>query len=321
MSGFGRYLVKRLVFMSITLFLVTVLTFAFTNILPGNVALLILGPNATPESLAALEQQLGLNRPLYIQYLDWITSLLQGDLGMSLRYDESVASLIWAKLGKSLLLAGTATVIAVALAIPLGVIASVKQNQWPDFATSTFAFAGISIPGFLWGLLLIFIFATTLDLFPTSGYVPPSENPLGTINHLVLPASALGFTLTAYIMRMTRSSMLEVLKEEYIQLAKAKGLQQRLIVVKHALQNAIIPVITVIAFQFSYAFGGVVVIEEVFFWPGIGRLTLTAIENRDIPLIQGTVIVVALVFMLSNLAADLLYAYFDPRIRYGGDDA
>jgi peptide/nickel transport system permease protein len=241
-------------------------------------------------------------------------------LGTSLRYGEPVGALIYEDLGKSLLLAGSATFVAVFLAVPLGVVASVYQNKWPDFLASTFAFAGISIPGFLWGLVLIFILSLTLNIFPTSGYVPLSEDPIAAVYHLVLPASALGFALTAYIMRMTRSSMLEVLKEEYIQLAEAKGLNEQLVVTKHALRNAIIPVITVIAFQFSYAFGGVVVIEEVFFWPGIGQLTLTAIENRDIPLIQGTVLVIALVFMISNLVADLLYAYFDPRIRYGGNN-
>lgn len=320
MAGMGKYLLKRIGFMSITLLLVTILTFIFTNVLPGNVAVLILGPEATEESLQTLEQQLGLNRPLYVQYLDWIVGLIQGDMGTSLRYGEPVAALIAEDLGKSFLLAGSATFVAVFLAIPLGVIASVYQNKWPDYLASTFAFAGISIPGFLWGLVLIFILSLSFDIFPTSGYVPPSEDPVATVHHLVLPASALGFALTAYIMRMTRSSMLEVLKEEYIQLAEAKGLNERLVVTKHALRNAIIPVITVIAFQFSYAFGGVVVIEEVFFWPGIGQLTLSAIENRDIPLIQGTVLVIALVFMISNLIADLLYAYFDPRIRYGADN-
>jgi peptide/nickel transport system permease protein len=183
-----------------------------------------------------------------------------------------------------------------------------------------FAFVGISMPIFLWGLVFILLFAVWLNLFPTGGYVSPSEDLVGSLQRLALPAGAMGFALTAYIMRMTRSSMLEVLSEEYINLARAKGMSQRVIVLRHALKNAIIPVITVIAFQFSYAFGGVVVLEEVFFWPGIGRLTLTAIQSRDIPLIQGCIVVVALIYMFSNFAADLLYAYFDPRIRYGGDE-
>jgi peptide/nickel transport system permease protein len=168
--------------------------------------------------------------------------------------------------------------------------------------------------------VFILVFAVWAGWFPTGGYVPPTEDPIGALKHLVLPATSMGFALTAYIMRMTRSSMIEVLSEEYINLARAKGMTQRVVVLKHAFRNAVIPVITVIAFQFSYAFGGVVVLEEVFFWPGIGRLTLTAIQARDIPLLQGCIIVVALIYMVSNLAADVMYAYFDPRIRYGGGE-
>jgi peptide/nickel transport system permease protein len=315
-----NYVFRRVGFMAVTLFFVTLIAFAVTNILPGNVALLILGPNADAQSIAALKAQMGLNQPLYIQYIDWVLGLLQGDMGTSLRFDEPVAHLIAEKLPRSLLLAVSATFVAVMLSIPLGVYSAVHQNEPSDVAASMFAFVGISVPIFLWGLLFILFFAVWVNWFPTGGYVPPSEDPMGTLTHLVLPAGAMGFALTAYIMRMTRSSMLEVLSEEYIKLARAKGMTQRVIVLRHGLKNAIIPVITVIAFQFSYAFGGVVVLEEVFFWPGIGRLTLTAIQSRDIPLIQGCIIVVALIYMLSNFTADLLYAYFDPRIRYGGDE-
>ncbi len=315
-----NYLARRLGFMTLTLLFVTLITFAVTTILPGDVALLILGPNATEESIQALQAQMGLDKPLYLQYIDWVFGIFQGDMGTSLRFDEPVVTLIAQKLPKSLMLAAAATLIAVVLAIPLGVIAAVKQNDLPDLFASMFGFIGISIPIFLWGLVFILVFAVWFDWFPTGNYVPPSEDPIGTLTHLVLPASSMGFALTAYIMRMTRSSMLEVLNEEYVKLARAKGMTQRVIVLKHALRNAIIPVITVIAFQFSYAFGGVVVLEEVFFWPGIGRLTLTAIQSRDIPLLQGCIIVVALIYMISNLAADILYGYFDPRIRYGGGE-
>ncbi|WP_254546518.1 ABC transporter permease [Halomarina pelagica] len=315
-----NYVIRRVGFMAVTLFFVTVIAFGVTNVLPGNVALLILGPNATPESVAALKAQMGLDQPLYLQYVDWVVGLLQGNMGTSLRFDAPVAQLIAEKLPRSLLLAFAATLIAVVLSIPLGVYSAVRQNEPPDVAASLFAFVGISMPIFLWGLVFILVFAVWLDLFPTGSYVSPTADPIGALTHLVLPASAMGFALTAYIMRMTRSSMLEVLSEEYVKLARAKGMTQRVIVLRHALKNAIIPVITVVAFQFSYAFGGVVVLEEVFFWPGIGRLTLTAIQSRDIPLIQGCIIVVAVIYMLSNFTADLLYAYFDPRIRYGGDD-
>ncbi|WP_410767583.1 ABC transporter permease [Haloferax sp. DFSO60] len=315
-----NYIARRVGFMVVTLFFITLIAFAVTNILPGDVALLILGPNATEQSLEALQTQLGLNRPLYVQYIDWVIGLLQGNMGESLRFGEPVMTLIAERLPRSLMLAVAATLIAVVLSVPLGVYAAINQNKAPDVSASMFAFVGISMPIFLWGLVFILVFAVWLNLFPTGGYVAPSEDLVGSLQRLALPAGAMGFALTAYIMRMTRSSMLEVLSEEYIKLARAKGMSQRVIVLRHALKNAIIPVITVIAFQFSYAFGGVVVLEEVFFWPGIGRLTLTAIQSRDIPLIQGCIIVIALIYMFSNFAADLLYAYFDPRIRYGGDD-
>ncbi|WP_435176294.1 ABC transporter permease [Halorussus sp. AFM4] len=315
-----NYVARRVAFMAVTLFLVTVIAFGVTNILPGNVALLILGPNASPESIQALKAQMGLNQPLYLQYVDWVLGLLQGDMGTSLRYEEPVVSLIMEKLPRSLLLAFAATFVAVSLSIPLGVYSAVHQNEPADVATSLFAFVGISLPIFLWGLVSILVFAVWLDLLPTGGYVSPIKSPVGALKHLVLPAASMGFALTAYIMRMTRSSMLEVLSEEYVKLARAKGMTQRVVVLRHALRNAIIPVITVVAFQFSYAFGGVVVLEKVFYWPGIGQLTLTAIQSRDIPLIQGCIIVVALIYMASNFAADLLYAYFDPRIRYGGEE-
>ncbi|GGM52303.1 ABC transporter [Haloarcula argentinensis] len=314
-----NYVARRIGFMTVTLFLVTLIAFAVTNVLPGDVALLILGPNANDQSIAALQAQLGLNRPLYIQYIDWFVGLLQGDMGESLRFGDPVVGLIAERLPRSLLLAVSATLVAVTLSIPLGVYAAINQNEAPDVSASMFAFIGISLPIFLWGLVFILIFAVWLNLFPTNGYVSPGKDLVASLHRLVLPAGAMGFALTAYIMRMTRSSMLEVLSEEYINLARAKGMSQRVVVLRHALRNAIIPVITVIAFQFSYAFGGVVVLEEVFLWPGIGRLTLTAIQSRDIPLIQGCIIVVALIYMLSNFAADLLYAYFDPRIRYGGE--
>ena len=318
--AFVNYLFKRLGFMAITLFLVTVITFVLTNILPGNVALLILGPNATEASIAQLEEQLGLNQPLYVQYFDWVVGLFQGDMGTSLRYNTPVIDQIAVRLPRSLLLAVSATIVSVSLSIPLGVIAAVRKNQPADLTASMIAFVGLSLPIFLWGLVFIFVFAITLGGFPTGGYVSPWDDPVRALHHLILPASAMGVALTAYIMRMTRSSMIDELSEDYIAFARAKGLDERVVVLRHALKNAAIPVITVIAFQFSYAFGGVVVLEEVFSWPGIGRLTLSAINSRDIPLLQGCIIVIALIYMVSNFLADVFYAYVDPRIRYGGGE-
>ncbi|WP_312908384.1 ABC transporter permease [Natronosalvus caseinilyticus] len=318
--AFVSYLAKRLGFMAITLFLVSLITFGLTNILPGNVALLILGPNANDASIAQLEAQLGLDQPLYLQYVDWVVGMLQGDMGTSLRYGTPVVDLIGVRLPRSLLLAVSATIVSVSLSIPLGVIAAVKKNTPTDLTASMLAFVGLSLPIFLWGLVFIYVFALTLGGFPTRGYVSPMEDPVAAAHHLALPASAMGVALTAYIMRMTRSSMIDELSEDYVEFARSKGLSERAVVIRHALKNAAIPVITVIAFQFSYAFGGVVVLEQVFSWPGIGQLTLTAIENRDIPLLQGCIIVIALIYMVSNFLADTFYAYVDPRIRYGGSE-
>ncbi|ELY51311.1 MULTISPECIES: ABC transporter permease [Natronorubrum] len=318
--AFVNYLLKRFGFMLITLFLVTLITFGLTKILPGNVALLILGPNATEASIAQLEAQLGLDQPLYVQYVEWVAGLFSGNLGMSLRYNVPVVDLIALRLPRSLLLAVSATIISVTLSIPLGIIAAVRKNTPSDLTASMLAFIGLSLPIFLWGLVFIYVFALTLGGFPTRGYVSPMVDPIAAIHHLILPASAMGVALTAYIMRMTRSSMIDELSEDYVEFARSKGLNERAVVLRHALKNAAIPVITVVAFQFSYAFGGVVVLEEVFSWPGIGQLTLTAIENRDIPLLQGCIIIIALIYMLSNFIADAFYAYVDPRIRYGGSE-
>lgn len=318
--AFVSYLLKRFGFMLITLFLVTLITFGLTKILPGNVALLILGPNATEASIAQLEAQLGLDQPLYVQYVEWVAGLFSGNLGMSLRYNVPVVDLIALRLPRSLLLAVSATIISVTLSIPLGIIAAVRKNTPSDLTASMLAFVGLSLPIFLWGLVFIYVFALTLGGFPTRGYVSPMVDPIAAIHHLILPASAMGVALTAYIMRMTRSSMIDELSEDYVEFARSKGLNERAVVLRHALKNAAIPVITVVAFQFSYAFGGVVVLEEVFSWPGIGQLTLTAIENRDIPLLQGCIIIIALIYMLSNFIADAFYAYVDPRIRYGGSE-
>ncbi|WP_137290416.1 ABC transporter permease [Natronorubrum halophilum] len=318
--AFASYLFKRLGFTLVTLFLVSLITFGLTNVLPGNVALLILGPNATEQSIAQLEAQLGLDQPLYVQYFEWITGLLTGDMGTSLRYNTPVADQIALRLPRSLLLAISATIISVSLSIPLGIIAAVKKNTPADLTASMLAFVGLSLPIFLWGLVFIYVFALTLGGFPTRGYVSPLVDPLASLHFLALPASAMGVALTAYIMRMTRSSMIDELSEDYVEFARSKGLSERSVVLRHALKNAAIPIITVVAFQFSYAFGGVVVLEEVFSWPGIGQLTLTAIENRDIPLLQGCIIVIALIYMVSNFLADTFYAYVDPRIRYGGSE-
>lgn len=297
---------------------VSIITFAAINVLPGDVAVMILGQQASEERLMLLRQQLGLNRPLWVRYLDWAGSLLSGDLGRSFYYNASVLDLIEQRLPKTAFLAFSAMIMAVVLSIPLGIIAALNENQRIDLFASLTAFAGLSLPNFFWGILLILVFAEYLNIFPPSGYTNPLVDPVSAVAHIILPAAALAFGLMAHIMRMTRSSLLEELRAGYIQLGRMKGMSESDIVYRHALRNAFLPVLTVIGFQLSYLFGGVVIIEEVFSFPGLGRLLFNSVLQRDVPVLQTVVLIFAGITMFSNLVVDLLYAVFDPRIGSGG---
>lgn len=313
-----RYAARRLVFLVGTLFGASVITFALVNVLPGDVAVMILGTSAGQEQVAELQQQLGLNQPLYIRYIDWIAGVLQGDLGTSLRFGDPVAQLIAQRFPASAFLAVSALTIAVTVAIPLGVIAAMEQNSWKDFLASITAFTGISLPNFFWGMVLILLIARYASVLPPSGYVSPLEDLQAAFAHVLLPAGALGFSLMAHLTRMTRSSLIEELRSGYVELARMKGLASRRIVYRHALRNAFLPVLTVIGFQLGFLFGGIIIIEQLFAYPGLGRLAFNALLNRDTPLIQGAVITIAAVFMTSNLVVDLCYAVLDPRVSAGG---
>lgn len=313
-----RYAARRLVFLVGTLFGASVITFALVNVLPGDVAVMILGTSGSQEQVEVLRQQLGLNQPVYIRYIDWIFGVLQGDLGRSLRFGDPVATLISQRFPASAFLAFTALTIAVLVAIPMGIVAAVEQNTWKDFLTSVAAFTGISLPNFFWGMLLILLIAQYASLLPPAGYISPLDDLSGAFAHVLLPAAALGFSLMAHITRMTRSSLIEELRSGYIDLARMKGLSNRRIVLRHALRNAFLPVLTVIGLQIGFLFSGIVIIEQVFAYPGLGRLAFRALLNRDTTLIQGSVLTIATVFMLSNLVVDLLYAVLDPRVQAGG---
>ena len=306
--------------MVLSLVIVSVITFGAINLLPGDVALMILGQQASEARLEALRQQLGLNRPLWIRYLDWAGSLLTGQLGQSFYYGEPVRELIAQRLPKTAFLAFTAILIAVSLSIPLGIVAALRENKRIDLFASLTAFAGVSLPNFFWGIMLILIFAKYLNLLPPSGYVSPLEDPGAAVAHVILPAAALAFGLMAHIMRMTRSSLLEELRAGYIQLGRMKGMSEFDIIYRHALRNAFLPVLTVIGFQLSYLFGGVVIIEQVFTYPGLGRLLFNAVLQQDVPVLQTVVVIFAGITMLSNLTVDLLYAVFDPRIGSEADN-
>jgi peptide/nickel transport system permease protein len=311
------YLVNRLLSVALTLFLISIFTFVITNILPGDVAMMIMGTQSNPEALEGLRQSLGLNDPLIVQYGRWIGGLLTGQWGESLLFNEPIAPLISQKMLASGLIVVMTMTIALMLAIPLGVWAARHRDRWQDTTSSTAALLGLSIPDFFIGIMLILLFAAYLGWLPSSGFVDPTEDFLGAVRHALLPSVALALGLMAHLTRMTRSSMMGILNQEFIRVARAKGLLERTVVWRYALPNAIGPVMTVAGLQIGFLFGSIIVIESLFSYTGMGWLTYQALLNRDIPLIQSTVFVIAAVVMLVNLAVDLLYRVIDPRIRLG----
>jgi len=311
------YILKRLLLLVLTLWIVLTVTFLLTNVVPGNVAVMILGTRSNPETLAALEQRLGLNDPLPVQYVRWLGKTVSGRWGDSLRFDQPIGALVRQKLVTSSVLVVMALIIAVVASIPLGVIAARRQNRWQDTATSGVALVGISLPDFFWGILFILVFSRWLRWLPSSGSVDPGQDLVQSLRHALLPALALGVGLMAHLTRMTRSAMLETLSKDYVRVSRAKGLAERKVTYKHALRNAVGPVLTVAGLQLGYLFGGVIVVESLFNYTGLGWLTYQALLNRDVPLIQASVLVIAAIFMLSNLVVDLLYRALDPRIEYG----
>ena len=311
-----RYFLNRIGLLLLTLVLISIVTFVITNILPGDVATMILGTRSSPEKLAALQNSLGLNDPLVVQYGRWIWGLLQGDLGSSLRFKVPIAGLIGQKILASGMVVFLSLFIAIAFAVPLGVIGAIWQNRWQDTVSSGLALMGISLPDFFWGIVLILVVSRMLGWLPSSGYVSPAENFWLAFQHSLLPAIALGFSLMAQLTRMTRSAMLEVISQDFIRVCRAKGLGEGSVILKHALRNAIAPVVTVAGLQLGYLFGSIIVVETLFNYTGMGWLTYQGLINRDIPLIQATIFVIATVFMISNLIVDLIYTALDPRISF-----
>jgi peptide/nickel transport system permease protein len=267
--------------------------------------------------VAAVEERLGLNDPIYVQYWRWASGILVGDLGQSMVMDRPVAPLVFDALGASALLAGISFIFVAIVGIVLGVVAAVRENRFADHAVSIFTYLGISVPEFFWGIVLIIVFARYLNLLPTSGIGDLSDGVWSWLSYLVLPAATLTFTLIAHVSRLTRSSMIETLRSNYVRNARAKGLPERTIIYRHALRNALLPTITVLAIDVGWLMGGIVVVETVFAYPGIGRLLVFAIERHDLPLIQASILIIAAIYAFANLTADLLYAFFNPKIRYG----
>ena len=317
----AAFLLRRLLGLLGVLLGMSVLIFGIIHILPGNVAYSILGEFATPAAVAQLEAKLGLNDPLPVQYWRWLSAMLHGDLGMSIVMNRPAASLIGEALGRSALLAGLAFGLIAAGGISLGLYAATHRGRASDKVLTLAQFVLIAVPEFFWAILCVLVFASWLNLLPATGYAPLQAGVADWAAHLVLPVLVLSFGLVAHVSRLTRSSMLEVLDSRFVLAARARGLPERRVLWRHALPNALLPAITVLAIDAGLLIGGIVVVETVFAYPGLGRLLVYAIERHDLPLLQVGMMVVTAIYALANFIADLLYAVLNPRIRVAGTAA
>ncbi|MGI8873629.1 MAG: ABC transporter permease [Egibacteraceae bacterium] len=311
-----RYVLRRLWQTVVVLLGVSVLVFAIVHLVPGDPIQVALGTRFDPATYEALRERAGFNQPLPVQYVQWLTGALTGDLGVSFRSGQPVTTTILGRLPATLTLAFAALLVALVIALPVGIISAVRRGSVVDYTSTVFSQLGVSIPDFWMGILFILLFSLTLGWLPPSGYTPLTEDPLGWLSRLAMPAVTVGVVSGSVLTRFVRSSMLEALGQDYTRTARAKGLAQRVVVNRHVLKNALIPFVTVAGLQLAVLLGGVVIVEIVFAWPGLGQLALTAVERRDYPVLQGTVLLLALTTVLINLAVDLAYAFLDPRIRY-----
>lgn len=310
-----KYIIKRFILMIPIVFAVMTLVFFVMHVVPGDPAYIILGENATPEAVGELRKNLGLDKPLMVQYIDFLTDFAKGDLGRSIQNGIPVASLIQRVFPFTLDLTVASVLVGVATGIPLGILAALRRNSSFDFISRLVSLAGISMPPFFLGICLLLVLGFKLRLFPIVGGGELGNIP-ERLHFLVLPSLSMGLVLAAYVMRMTRSCMLEVIREDYMRTARAKGLKEAVVIYKHGLRNALIPVVTVIGNYIGYMLGGAVLIETVYSRPGMGKLLVDAIMARDYPVVQSTIIVFAFLVALTNLVIDLLYSLINPRIKY-----
>jgi peptide/nickel transport system permease protein len=312
-----RYVLRRLGFLVITFLITSLIIFLVTQFLPGDVARIVLGREAGEAALEALREELGLNDPLPVQYLRWLGDFISGDWGVSFSTKTEIRPLVLGRLRNSLMLALLTLVISVPLAVFLGVVAGLNENKMSDNVISITTLSVVGLPEFVTGLVLIQIFAFRFNIFPANSSIHPEASFREALPMLVLPAMTATLVLLAYVARLTRAGVVEEMKKLYVRTATLKGLEHRTVVVKHVLRNALLPTITVIAISFGWLISGLIVIENVFNYPGLGRLLVFAIDRRDLPLLQAITMVTVLVFALANLVADLFYAYLNPRIRLG----
>ena len=315
------YTLTRLAYLAMVLVVMSILVFLVTQAMPGDVASMIAGQFASKEVIDAITVKLGLDQPLIVQYGRWAAGILQGDLGRSLVLEQPVAPILMEALSRSLVLAVVALAVVTVIGIGLGVLAAVRRGRLADQMVSGVSYLGIAVPDFFWAIVLVLVFGSYLKWLPTGGYTPLADGFVPWASHLVLPVVTLVLMLIARIARLTRSSMIDVLQTNYVKYARAKGLPEKVVIVRHALRNALLPTITVLAIDFGLILGGVVVIETVFSFPGMGRLLLFAIQRHDLPLIQATILIISTAYCLANLTADLLYAFVNPKIRHGMGNA
>ena len=309
------YTIRRLISLAISLVLISLLIFTVMRIIPGDPAQMMLGTEAEPETLEILRDKLGLAEPLIVQYLSWARGVLTGNLGDSLRYNVPISTLISSRLLVTAPLAGIAILLSILLGVPTGLYAGTHRNQMGDYGVMIFSQIGLAVPAFWFGILLMLIFAVQLHWFPAGGFIPWTKSVSGAFKSLILPAIALGIIRAAVIARLSRSALLEVLHQDYIRTARSKGLVEHIILYKHALRNALIPIITIVGMQFAALLAGTIIIENVFYLPGLGRLAFQAISQRDLPVVQDIVLLIAVMVVGMNLLVDLTYVLLDPRIR------
>ena len=314
------YVLNRLLQLLLVLVFLSIIVFTIVRLIPGDPAAVMLGTEATPQALAQIRKEMGLDEPLPVQYLKWVQNVLAGNFGTSWVSKKPAIVLILGALPVTLHLVGSAFLVALFIAFPAGILSAIRPRSWVDSGSTTFALLGISLPNFWLGIMLVLLFALQLRWLPPSGYQPFTAGLAGAVRATILPAVTLGVALAAPLTRFLRSGMLDVLGLDYVRTARAKGVAERRVVGRHALKNALLSVVTVLGLQLGSLLGGSIVIEQVFGWPGIGRLSLAAIQQRDYGVVQGIVLFVATGFVGVNFAVDLLYLYLDPRIRYRPGD-
>ncbi len=316
----GKYILQRILIAIPVIFGVTVVAFFIMTLAPGDAVDMLISPGLSAEDIALKRESLGLDEPIMVQYVNWLQELMRGNLGYSFTNRQPVTERIFDRFGPTFTLALSALLLSYAIALPIGILSAVRQYSTLDYAATIFSFLGVSIPSFFFGLLMIYFFSLKLDIFPTGGMqsIGKDFSLTDRFMHLVLPVTVLSLQNTGVVMRYTRSSMLDVIRQDYVRTARAKGLRNQIVLLRHALRNALIPVITLVGLQLPILLSGAIITEQIFNWPGMGRLTVEAINQRDYPTIMGLNLMIAILVVIGNLLADIAYGVVDPRIRQQG---